>query len=361
MDVLTHNAQGPPLHFPDQKTLTRLAQAAHEQWSANGLTAEGKTRTAHLSKQTIKADCNSGEAAAYIQSIGGFNKDQKITHSPLAFIAHTESLKERFTRDLFAIWFSYTLGLPAPTCLQKRGVSNCEGCEVPMDLLGHHRMTCTKTAAYMAAHTQLAAAVADVMAKSGIQYTEKGVPTHLTSQKKGDALCIMSNAAKHLVLDYTVVHPRSGMPTSAGNWNPQALDNAVKHKCNHHGSAYAVLGLAFAPCAATTYGQLDSHLLRLLYIAAKKRAELLHVYHRPLTPVDHLFGLAFAQSRARIGAALAKGMALRAFGTSSFGVSKIFRHIASARYKDQDLASGPHFSTGHAQWRHAHVAERSCM
>ncbi len=30
--------------------------------------------------------------------------------------------------------------------------------------------------------------------------------------------------------------------------------------------------------------------------------------------VDHLFGSSFAQSRARIGAAVAKGMALRALG-----------------------------------------------
>ncbi len=100
------------------------------------------------------------------------------------------------------------------------------------------------------------------------------------------------------------------------------------------------INFAFSACAATTYGRLDSHLLRLLYIAAKKRAELLHVYHRPLTNVDHLFGISFAQSRARIGAAVAKGMALRALGTSAMGVSKVFlRHIAPALYRDQDLAS----------------------
>ncbi len=36
-----------------------------------------------------------------------------------------------------------------------------------------------------------------------------------------------------------------------------------------------------------------------------ERAELLHVFHRPLTNVDHLFGISFAQSRARIRAAVA--------------------------------------------------------
>jgi hypothetical protein len=169
------------------------------------------------------------------------------------------------------------------------------------------------------------------------------------------AVCNISNGAKtlvlDLVLDYTFIHPRSG---TTGKWNSEALANSVPNKWNRHGPSYAV---AFSACAATTYGRLDSHLLRLLYIAAKKRAELLHVYHRPLTNVDHLFGISFAQSRAKIGAAGAKGMALRALGTSAMGISKVFlRHIAPALYRDQDLASGSHFSAGHAQWRHANAA-----
>jgi hypothetical protein len=56
MAVLLHSDSGPPLHFPDQLALTRLAQAAHPRWSADSLAEEGKLRTAHLSKQTIKAD-----------------------------------------------------------------------------------------------------------------------------------------------------------------------------------------------------------------------------------------------------------------------------------------------------------------
>jgi hypothetical protein len=89
----------------------------------------------------------------------------------------------------------------------------------------------------------------------------------------------------------------------------------VRDKWNRHGQAYAVLSLAFAACAMTTYGQMDAHLMRLLYIFARKRAEMVHVYHGPLVPTEHLFGTFFAQSRAQLGAAMARGMALRAFGT----------------------------------------------
>jgi hypothetical protein len=82
---------------------------------------------------------------------------------------------------------------------------------------------------------------------------------------------------------------------------------------------------------------------------------MVHVYHRPLVPIEHLFGTFFAHSRAQLGAAIARGMAFRAFGTSAMGLSKVFlRHIAPERAReDQNLTMGPHFSAGLAQWRYA--------
>jgi hypothetical protein len=64
----------------------------------------------------------------------------------------------------------------------------------------------------------------------------------------------------------------------------------VRDKWNRHGQAYAVLSLAFAACVMTKYGRMDAHLLRLLHIFARKRAEMVHVYHRPLVPIEHLLG-----------------------------------------------------------------------
>jgi hypothetical protein len=120
---------------------------------------------------------------------------------------------------------------------------------------------------------------------------------------------------------------------------------------------YDVMGYAFAPCDMTTYGQIHGHLLRLLYVLAKKQAETVHVHKRPFTHIEHLFGLFFAQSRARIGAAVARGMALRAMGCSLMGVSKVFlRHVAPTRYGDQTLAAGEHLAPGFSQWRLALAA-----
>ena len=354
-DVLVHNSSQ-QLVFPEQKTLSRLVQKAHPQWSTQGLTDEGKKRTQHLSRQSISASAgpDADDTAKYLQGIAKFPDDLKLQHSPLAFICHTASLSENFPRDVFAVLFCYLLGLRAPLCLQNSNTVVCEGCGQPMDPHGHHRITCRKTCSYLAAHTQLAAAFADNARMSGVPYSNKNVPGHLITDKVGDALINLSNDSKQLVLDFTVVHPVSGTHSAAGalKWKDKELATSVKAKWIKHGRHYAVMGLAFAPCAATTYGQLDAHLLRLLYILATKRAEHVHVHHRPFTPIEQLFGAFFAQGRARIGAAVARGMALRALGCSSFGASKVFlRHIAPARYRDQTSSEGEHLGAGFSQWR----------
>jgi hypothetical protein len=138
---------------------------------------------------------------------------------------------------------------------------------------------------------------------------------------------------------------------------PVWFSTVSKDKWNKHGRNYDVIGYAFAPCVMTTYGQIHGHLLRLLYVLAKKQAETVHVHKRPFTHIEHLFGLFFAQSRARIGVAVARGMALRAMGCSLMGVRKVFlRHVAPTRYGDQTFAAGEHLAPGFSQWRLALAA-----
>jgi hypothetical protein len=81
--------------------------------------------------------------------------------------------------------------------------------------------------------------------------------------------------------------------------------------------------------------------------------------------IEHLSGLKpglfFAQSRARIGAAVARGMELRAMGCSLMGVSKVFLlHIAPTRYGDQTLWAGELLAPGFSQWRLA-LAQHCCV
>jgi hypothetical protein len=357
-DVLVYSSSQ-QLVFPEQKALTRLAQKAQLCWSTKGLTEEGKKRVQHLSRQNITARSTDDDTGKYLQSIAKFPKELQLRHSPLAFISHTESLSEQFPKDLFSVVFCFLLGLRAPLCLQSTNTTVCEGCGLHLDPYGHHRMTCAKTSSYQAAHSQLAAAFAELARRAGAPYTDKNVPRHLTTEKVGDALIDLSGEAKQLVLDFSITHPVLGARSANGTmrWNDKVLAQKAKDKWNKHGRNYDVIGYAFAPCVMTTYGQIHGHLLRLLYVLAKKQAETVHVHKRPFTHIEHLFGLFFAQSRARIGAAVARGMALRAMGCSLMGVSKVFlRHVAPTRYGDQTFAPGEHLAPGFSQWRLALAA-----
>ena len=357
-DVLVYDSSQ-QLVFPEQKVLTRLAQNAHRCWSTEGLTEEGKQRVQHLARQTITARSTEDETGKYLQGIAKFPEKLQLRHSPLAFISHTESLSEKFPQDVFSVVFCFLLGLRAPLCLQSTNTTTCEGCGLYLDPHGHHRMTCAKTSSYQAAHTQLAAAFAELARRASAPYTDKNVPRHLTTEKVGDALIDLSGDSTQLVLDFSITHPILGTrsTTRAVKWNDKVLSQKAKDKWNKHGRNYAVLGYAFAPCVMTTYGQIHGHLLRLLYVLAKKQAETVHVHKRPFTNIEYLFGLFFAQSRARIGAAVARGMALRAMGCSLMGVSKVFlRHVAPTRYGDQTLSAGEHLAAGFSQWRLALAA-----
>ena len=144
----------------------------------------------------------------------------------MGFLTHTESLVERYPRDLFAVTLSYFLGLPAPRCLQNKGARTCEACSQPLDPFGHHRMTCTQTASFNAAHRLLAQAFADMAKQAGVLFTDKNVPCHLTTNKVGDALCQLSADSRQLILDYTVVHPRTGtggLPLGNGISRPSSF------------------------------------------------------------------------------------------------------------------------------------------
>jgi hypothetical protein len=206
---------------------------------------------------------------------------------------------------------------------------------------------------YQAAHSQLAAAFAELARRAGAPYTDKNVPCHLTTEKVGDALINLSGEAKQLVLDFSITHPVLGACSANGTmrWKDKVLAQKAKDKWNKHGRNYNVIGYAFAPCVMTTYGQIHGHLLRLLYVLTKKQAETVHVHKQLFTHIEHLFGLFFAQSRARNRAAVARGMALRAMGCSLMGVSKVFLwHVAPTRYGDQTFAAGEHLAPGFSQW-----------
>ena len=97
----------------------------------------------------------------------------------------------------------------------------------------------------------------------------------------------LSNVCPYCMV--TVIHPRAGTGSTPGQWNSLALEFPVLDKWNRHGNNYAVISFAFAPCVATTYRHLHAHLLLLLYILARRQAELVHTHDKPLVDFEFLF------------------------------------------------------------------------
>jgi hypothetical protein len=81
-------------------------------------------------------------------------------------------------------------------------------------------------------------------------------------------------------VDFSITHLVLGARSANGTlkWNDKVLAQKAKDKWNKDGHNYDVIGYALAPCVMTTYGQIHGHLLRLLYVLAKKQAETVHVH-----------------------------------------------------------------------------------
>ncbi len=63
-------------------------------------------------------------------------------------------------------------------------------------------------------------------------------------------------------------------------------------------------------------------------------------------PIEHLFGTFFAQSRAQLGAAIARGMALRALGTSANDGHGSKQSVSPARCtRARQGGSKPHYGS----------------
>jgi hypothetical protein len=172
-----------------------------------------------------------------------------------------------------------------------------------------------------------------------IGYTDNGnqVPPHADSNKKGDALLNLSHGID-LVLDFTVVHPIG----PGGGWNESALRTAYNNKMAKHDHAYSAARqghqFSFLPCVATTFGVLGPEFLRLLYFMAHAQAEVIVTNHRPDADFEQMVGTCFGASRARIGAALARGLGIRALSYTRYGFRRCPNHAAAfSAFVEQDL------------------------
>ena len=105
-DSLVAGAPAPKDIIPEQKDLTRLVCKASHQWSADGMSAEGKRRAEHQRSQLVpEYDRNSPLSAMLAGGVGRF-----LSQSPMQFLAHTAGWGTPFHKDFWGTWVAYVSG-----------------------------------------------------------------------------------------------------------------------------------------------------------------------------------------------------------------------------------------------------------
>lgn len=78
----------------------------------------------------------------------------------------------------------------------------------------------------------------------------------------------------------------------------------------------------------STYGALGDEFVRLLYILARRQAEIILIHHRPDEAYIKILGTCFAAIKSKVGAAAARAMAMRALSCNT--CARIARHVGKA-------------------------------
>lgn len=307
--------------IPDQRKLTRFVHKNTDSLRVADLSNKGNIRASHLSTQAIKAHDNNSQ----LNRAHKFDPKSDLKHSPLQFLTSTSSLRNRFNKEQWSVYAAYVLGMPMPLCLHPRRINgdlcrcHCTAGPLP-DIYGHHKMNC-KNNGKKGAHDHIDDCMSAVAKPSGVNYTNDKtlVPSHDDSNKKGDALTTLTRDAWPQVLDFTMVHPYTGN----GDWIPNALRDRHNSKMAKHNRAYERQGICFVPCVVTTYGAMGAEFVRLLYILARRQAEVIITHHRPDADFNHLLGVCFSSNKAQVGVAVARGMAMRALSCTKDGYRRI--------------------------------------
>jgi len=246
-----------------------------------------------------------------------------ISYNPMAFLMAIPVTKwQLFPKHLFQRWVRLALDLPFDEC-----ASVCQFCGQIQDESGHHRATCSKAAsrAWTRGHNYVVETIAAILDTSGLPYTtrESSIPRHADCAKRGDVLvqCKLG-CFQDLVLDFSLTHQRSGASKihPIGDWKPDALKLALKHKDKKHGISYEQGNHAFLSLVADTYGKISDDFVRFIWMVANAASTNSRLSQPPsdATPADSpdssfavQRGAFFSRMRVQIGTALAKAAAAR--------------------------------------------------
>lgn len=215
----------------------------------------------------------------------------KLTYSPMAFLSARPCTRfHNFSQGEFALWVRSMFGLPfdngdnagfcagfGNTCHEKAH------CNEEVDRWGHHLRTCAEIGAkdkcWTRAHDFVLQSFNCVLSQTDFTFTtyDGDVAQHSPQDgKKGD-LWIQEPILNctGLIADFKLTHPVVGVASKKaqlGQIKPRAVAEEARDKRNKHARPYEVAKLRFIPLIASTYGEVNDEMIRLIWAIARRAA-----------------------------------------------------------------------------------------
>jgi len=215
----------------------------------------------------------------------------KLTYSPMAFLSARPCTRfHSFSQGEFALWVRSVFGLPfdngdnagfcagfGNTCHEKAR------CNEEVDRWGHHLRTCAEIGAkdkcWTRAHDFVLQSFNCVLSQTDFTFTtyDGDVAQHSPQDgKKGDLWIQepISNCTG-LIADFKLTHPIVGVASKKaqlGQIKPRAVAEEARDKRVKHARPYEVAKLRFIPLIASTYGEVNDEMIRLIWAIARRAA-----------------------------------------------------------------------------------------
>jgi len=268
--------------LPNQKSLTKSIKKQLRDGFASRLSITARSRLLAVSKQFVPAKAVGSHLAPLL------NSDDKDTLAQTPMALHALSSTAELSNNAFITFMSVQLGIPIPHTAFMR--SNIVGYD-QFDDFGHMMFNNSThgSRSWTLAHDSIACELAGLACESGITASVKAVPTLEGCRDKGDLVTLRGGAVPtnsnmnfdisitRVVLDVTLVHAFD----SHGAFKKDNLKTAANTKDRHYRDGYLRQGLASAPAACNTLGQLEPEFLRFLFNCADQAARRATEYIPP--------------------------------------------------------------------------------
>jgi len=215
----------------------------------------------------------------------------KLKYLPMAFLSARPCTRfHRFSQGEFALWVRSSFGLPFDN---GHNTGFCAGfgnechekvtCGEEVDRWGHHLRTCRELGAtdkcWTRAHNFVLQGFNCVLSQTDFTFTtyDADVVQHSPQDgAKGD-LWIQEpiHSCKGLIADFRLTHPFVGVASKSaplGKVKPKAVAAKAREKRSKHAQAYEVAKLRFIPLVASTYGEVNDEMIRLIWAIARRAA-----------------------------------------------------------------------------------------